>query len=849
MSNFHSKWKQFLKEAQQDAKVLRNINIKAIQKEMPRNPDEEMRDYFARIQGLERSPDYLNPIFPTELVDWMESLPDNHFPTNARKIFAKWLGNEVYKLETRAADGWNQFGQLNTYNNDVRYITDYINGAPDIPENIWSMDFDQVFNLSEDWHNTLGGDEAIEDSRMTRKVVYDFKNGYVIVDVPPQDLGVEGHILNHCVGGYCDTVERGRAKIYSLRGPARKSKAKKDYPDLHNSKNFPYATIEIDSGGSVMQIKGNRNGIPKSGDAKMIKTWLRTTDLKYEKSIDYKNLVNVEDDLKPFLEGDGFVENYQDAIAAADHPDPEIHGYILKRFEEEIAKRGGTKFLDGYRAWGEDDPWVDDVMDELVKNNELEIPEIIRIAKLGYRVGIGSMIEPLLDPGSQQKYKEHHGQERNHIIARAVYKEMKDELLDPTPREDDNYRNSMLGQQISHLSAIARQDPMARQEIVDFLLSPEMIQRLSDTTRKNNIVIDIFDYYLMAGTIEYRRKTKSDDKFKSNAMPANLDTVKKIFDFQMSELRKKLGDERAPDRLIVRMAGLPKIPQEVVEYFVEYAANTSGVNSSKITEKVITIPSVSVEVKKELIKNSYMKDENHLPVQGYRYSAYAKIFSRRIRELLFKVQPELAQWILDSELIDPVLVESWKLSKVKRTGRNVDTAVLNSEQARELEYFLKKQKKNIQRQINIKARKEKEKLQEQIQKYFGRERLTKNQFYNKIEETINEEKGRSRQRGIYKFYCMLSYGLTIEENKTRGLDDILADLRALPNVTIVTVVIKNQKIAEGRYIAGLSVKFIPSVPGQFRSPEDVKSRIIRDIRRLGNVQSIFKVSAGLERLE
>ena len=123
------------------------------------------------------------------------------------------------------------------------------------------------------------------------------------------------------------------------------------------------------------------------------------------------------------------------------------------------------------------------------------------------------------------------------------------------------------------------------------------------------------------------------------------------------------------------------------------------------------------------------------------------------------------------------------------------------------------------------------------------------EFYNKIEETINEEKGRSRQRGIYKFYCMLSYGLTIEADKTRGLDDILADLRALPNVTIVTVVIKNQKIAEGRYIAGLSIKFIPSVPGQFRSPEDVKSRIIRDIRRLSNVQSIFKVSAGLERLE
>ena len=141
-------------------------------------------------------------------------------------------------------------------------------------------------------------------------------------------------------------------------------------------------------------------------------------------------------------------------------------------------------------------------------------------------------------------------------------------------------------------------------------------------------------------------------------------------------------------------------------------------------------------------------------------------------------------------------------------------------------------------------------IMNEVDSYFENKGLTKQKFYDTLEEsTIKEEKGRSRQRGIYKFYCMLSYSLTVEENKSRGLDDILADLRALPNVTIVTVVIKNQKISEGRYIAGLSVKFIPSVPGQFRSPEDVKSRITRDIRRLSNVHNIFKVSAGLERLE
>jgi len=96
---------------------------------------------------------------------------------------------------------------------------------------------------------------------------------------------------------------------------------------------------------------------------------------------------------------------------------------------------------------------------------------------------------------------------------------------------------------------------------------------------------------------------------------------------------------------------------------------------------------------------------------------------------------------------------------------------------------------------------------------------------------------------------MLSYGITSDENHARGLDDILADLRALPNVTIVTVVISNQKIGEGRYIAGLSIKFIPSVPGQFNSPEDVKVRILRDVKRLGNVKNLFKVSSGVERIE
>jgi len=128
--------------------------------------------------------------------------------------------------------------------------------------------------------------------------------------------------------------------------------------------------------------------------------------------------------------------------------------------------------------------------------------------------------------------------------------------------------------------------------------------------------------------------------------------------------------------------------------------------------------------------------------------------------------------------------------------------------------------------------------------------IDENMFYKEVErQLLGEEKGRSRQRGIYKFHCMISYNIIAEADKSRGLDDILADLRALPNVTIVTVAIKNQKVAEGRYIAGLAIKFIPSTPGDMSQPELTKSRIVKDIKRLANVLSLFKLSVGLQRLE
>ena len=115
---------------------------------------------------------------------------------------------------------------------------------------------------------------------------------------------------------------------------------------------------------------------------------------------------------------------------------------------------------------------------------------------------------------------------------------------------------------------------------------------------------------------------------------------------------------------------------------------------------------------------------------------------------------------------------------------------------------------------------------------------------NKLQEQV-----RSRQRGIYKFYCMISYELTSDDRASRGLDDILADLRAIPHVTIVTVVVANEKVGDNRYIAGLSLKYIPSLPGEFSSPEDAKKKILLSVKSLPNVLSLFKVSSGFERIQ
>ena len=124
------------------------------------------------------------------------------------------------------------------------------------------------------------------------------------------------------------------------------------------------------------------------------------------------------------------------------------------------------------------------------------------------------------------------------------------------------------------------------------------------------------------------------------------------------------------------------------------------------------------------------------------------------------------------------------------------------------------------------------------------------EIQNYFDSLISERENRSRQTGVYQFYLMLGYKAeSAGQEGYRGLEDIVADIRAIPSVTVVTIMVKNQKVSERDYIAGLRVKFIPSLPGMLRSPEDAKIKILRMIKQTKGVSKIFKISQGFEKTQ
>lgn len=842
MSNFYSKWRQFLQEAQQDAKVLRGLNIKAMQKEVPQGPEEQPREYFARLQGMEADPEYANPIFPQGLVSWLESLPDNHFPRDGRKRFAKWLGNAVYTHETETMNNLSSVDnpeELRIHNNDIRYISDYLNGSDEFPEDLWEKSLNGMYDLAVQWHDNLKFKEDPTGDYENKQIVYKFDNGYTIVDVNTEkDLGVEGDKMGHCVGSYCDDVAEGAMTIYSLR----------------DAKNEPHATIEVTptlplgrsrSQGRVDQIKGKGNGAPIEKYRPMIKQWLQTTNFAYEDSPDYLNILSSEEIRQRLFAGE--LKKDSEQSLARNTEDPEIIKFFLSQILATGYTYGGTDIAKITKLD------ADSIAGYLLRNNNLNEDHRLSLIKinfqlrrplLGLRMAMligarGLTADQNFDPAS---------------LSSRIWEDLGGELI----RGHDE-------EKLYCMQALMEVDESAssiKEEIIDHLLSEEYLEGavsqnknwLSYQQQPYGAILQGYLFQKSPGEKQVKRlyTIQRDSRFLKvlghiGRLSGYLASSRGMTDDLADEIIKDVK-ERKPHAFLQR-------------YWIDMVKNPRISDSKKI--ELLNIggsdPTNARSITSITGRYNSVGSES-----GLKWTVSGRSFSRQLvdaaREGRFS--DKLVKYMIDAGVFDPQYVMAWVGEKTKQTGRrpNIEKydetnkqRILNVARNRmtaeyEGGFF---SQNNTGKDLEKPPWEKLDEINIQTEKYFRKNMMTKNKFYDTIKEQldIKEEKGRSRQKGIYKFYCMISYSLTTEAEKSRGLDDILADLRALPNVTIVTVAVRNQKVAEGRYIAGLAIKFIPSTPGDMNTPENVKARIVRDIKRLENVQSLFKLSTGLIRLE
>jgi len=737
----------------------------------------------------------------------MESLPDNHFPRSGRKRFAKWLANAVYVHETelyvRSLDTLDRPEELNIHNNDIRYISDYLNGADDLPNDLWDKSLNEMVRAAEEWHETLKGVEKTGDYQ-SKEIVYRFENGYTIVSVKNQhDLSVEGEKMGHCVGGYCDAVNRGETEIFSLRSP----------------NNEPHVTIEISpltNPGSVQQIKGKGNAPPAEKYRPMIKQWLRTTELDYESSDDYMAIMSpeeIEQDFKSGLLGSKSIYRLANRSNS-----PEIIDMFIRAIEDPLLNgtpTEGPDLLNGATPIG--------LLPLLAANRFINLEQMVKLFRMDM------------------------AQENSLLAGNVVYqfheplRDMGDLRPDPTELGDaiwselgDIIKNNLNNNKFYYLKPMVYYSKNAelRDEILNFILQEDTIsnilQRKEETDAHSNRIgtsmTELMSSYLRP-VVQGRN---------------NPEIVAKIFSLASSDTGAKI-DEKMYYRLQGSLANSSGISSVIAQKIFDKSEKETG--DANLFVSLLFNPKVEDELKKEIMTTVAgfpgPQIENHIVSKIIRdVEQRADIGPHRSLPTPPAFTSGFLYWLADNQFLDTYFAKQLNQAYVKKTGRNPPRLWSPEEIKEKVVSWLR-------------SNDPKGEVSEQIRKYFKKNMMTKSSFYDNIKEQlgISEEKGRSRQRGIYKFYCMIAYSLTNDPEKTRGLDDILADMRALPNVTIVTVAVRNQKVAENRYIAGLAIKFIPTTPGDMGTPENVKAAIVRNIKRLQNVQSLFKLSTGLIRLE
>ncbi|MFA5025123.1 MAG: PcfJ domain-containing protein [Candidatus Shapirobacteria bacterium] len=175
---------------------------------------------------------------------------------------AKNRGDELLNIEIPYA-----------FKNQIDHVLDYFQANPDL--NISRISVREAIQQSRQWTEQLNKKASDQEDAGGIKIIKKYPDGFKWVDViSKQALDREGKLMKHCVGSYCDEVQGGNTKIFSLR----------------DKKNEPHCTIEV-SGNEVHQIKGKANGSVDKKYRDYVIDFLNSK--KFGKIYDLQNIENV----------------------------------------------------------------------------------------------------------------------------------------------------------------------------------------------------------------------------------------------------------------------------------------------------------------------------------------------------------------------------------------------------------------------------------------------------------------------------------------------------------------------------------------------------------------------------
>ena len=219
-----------------------------------------------------------------QLVPAQQEQVDPYFDNEKRfandySLINKWILVNMRKLRNGASeDKFNMLAPLEQrrywgFRENIQEIYDWALRSEPRPD-ISSYTPEQAKEASDEWHRAMAGegDGKVYEPTNPELIMYgpEWKNpewqGWTVQKVMSKnDLQTEGseEMMDHCVGSYCDDVERETSTIFSLRDP----------------QNNPHVTIETGgekdyNPGTIKQIQGKSNSIPKDIYKAMIKEWI-----------------------------------------------------------------------------------------------------------------------------------------------------------------------------------------------------------------------------------------------------------------------------------------------------------------------------------------------------------------------------------------------------------------------------------------------------------------------------------------------------------------------------------------------------------------------------------------------